>query len=633
MPPSVGTASIEQFRRDVASLTAADLGETLLVGSYLRAIEGLVEFAKHDPRSGPARPIEPDTAIGLLETLDSAGASPEVRAFAATLAGRALVLAEKRGESIVWFERALELSSGVGPGPDGYLDWLAPANLAARVQIEYIRAVYPMAKDPKEVLTRIGMSLPEPDSIDADRLGSAILILRSAVGAVPMDELGKSPPRSETSLPGPRVNVHAALPRRSIVEAQALVAAGDVVRGTAMLQDQQRDSEVYATEGLVLVDSRKATLRVARRMRLADQQYIPYQPLLSSTDMDELFLAWPLAGLDRHSPGMPLIPEHGIPPEFLSFGPDAALDHARWRGMFALHDDLAREAVAWGWARSESNRLRRRQIAAPSYFHLCWQLDEVEVDRIAALHEPGPSRLQPDPRGLYERVLAWIEAHPEQPVEALTLLLRGRALELDSAMRLQVIEGNARRVGLRRAAEIALDEGELLALRLPGQAISLLREARSWFRSVKDHVGAVLASTCCALCLARLDRRDPLKGEISTLGEEFEKMRRSSRALSSNLPAWNALLKTARQLDPPSLGALSPREWRPWLVRMLACLVKGEQASERLQRLAHWVASSKYGTHLADGSPLPAELDGWLAPVSRRGGVLDQSPGVSMALH
>jgi hypothetical protein len=143
-------------------------------------------------------------------------------------------------------------------------------------------------------------------------------------------------------------------------------------------------------------------------------------------------------------------------------------------------------------------------------------------------------------------------------------------------------------VGLRRAAEIALDEGELLALRLSGQAVSLLRQARTWFRSVNDHAGAVLASTCCALCLARLDKRDPLQGEISTLGEEFEKMRKSSASLSSNLPAWIALLTIARQLDPPSLSALSPRE---------------------------------YGTHLADGSPLPAELDGWLAPrvEARRG--------------
>ena len=63
----------------------------------------------------------------------------------------------------------------------------------------------------------------------------------------------------------------------------------------------------------------------------------------------------------------------------------------------------------------------------------------------------------------------------------------------------------AGRVGTRRLAALALDEGEMLALRLPREALPLLATARVAFQRAGDLIGAGQAAVLAGLAALRLD--------------------------------------------------------------------------------------------------------------------------------
>ncbi|MCZ7543147.1 MAG: hypothetical protein M5R40_06235 [Anaerolineae bacterium] len=313
--------------------------------------------------------------------------------------------------------------------------------------------------------------------------------------------------------------------------------------------------------------------------------------------------------------------------------PGSALDprawqHAIWRTRFALTPQRAAEAVRW----AIDNLLARwsPDDATPDFLGASLNLDLLEAARLAESAEPGVD-LRDQQRAAIDPA-AWWAAHQDQPAEALALWLRAEALQAVAA-------GNAPdaiardlvdRLGVRRCAEIARDEGELLALRLPYAAPVVLERALAWFDECGDATGAVIAGAALAMVHGRLGAAWALDAALDRVRGHYVRLRdnMSREDGGSALPDWPALVALASAPTAGALDALAPRGWRPWLARLVACLMrqqqyKGTLAAESLDTLRDWL-SSHYGmlVNVRAGPSvtdviierqlaLPAEFTGW----------------------
>ena len=149
-----------------------------------------------------------------------------------------------------------------------------------------------------------------------------------------------------------------------------------------------------------------------------------------------------------------------------------------------------------------------------------------------------------------------------------------------------------------------MDEGELLALRLPREAVPLLDVAASWFSEADDPAGALFARI--AGTLARQRSGMPVPAGISqSLSAMYEEM--ASRAVAP-MPTWADLIggsqpRLSRQLDNPAESAMGG-----WQARLAACLARGGAAASGMSLRAASPAQVETMLSIAPGS-VPAELD------------------------
>ena len=153
-------------------------------------------------------------------------------------------------------------------------------------------------------------------------------------------------------------------------------------------------------------------------------------------------------------------------------------------------------------------------------------------------------------------------ALPAEPVDEDQLRLRLRFLALAGGLRpgrdgLRLPLGALReRLGQRRIAEIALEEGELLALRLPVAARPLLNDAARWFLAAGDPVGRLIATTASLLAATHAGD-EPTGTELLRLGKVYQAVAGRIRVL----PRWEAL--------PTASGSTADDpDWHGWLLRL-----------------------------------------------------------------
>ena len=152
-----------------------------------------------------------------------------------------------------------------------------------------------------------------------------------------------------------------------------------------------------------------------------------------------------------------------------------------------------------------------------------------------------------------------------------------------------------RRVGVRRAAAIAMEEGELLALRLPTQALRLLSLSLTWYEDAHDVLGAWQLTILLALTRVRAGvPRDSIDLTALRVAHEPSSGRRGDRG-ASGLPPWS-WIESVPQL--PLADAPGLTEWAPWLHRVIA--------------LHHWITGGVRPEVLFSATELlPVELRDW----------------------
>jgi hypothetical protein len=589
-------------------------------------IYGIAPFLPPPPDNepGPApdpQPAQADNFSAWAERLDPHFVGPELSGFVHLLALRDAVLRRSWGELQAILTR-LEKYQPV-PNPksveDRWPDWLAPASLPDRVRLELLRlsrkpgglaflpgpplqiwglplAVSERAEglrfDPKYLAWQ-SEALQRVQLIDAERLLSRLLSLRLEYGVVPAAELEACRAGALSEVPRrAECNAHRSVPPLFITLAHGWLALGRGDQALAILDEGLARGQAQGLDDASYLGANRARLQVYRRLRMGGEGENLTTQMEDASGWDDVALAYAVRAVN----GSPNV--HKPPPgEFLSRSPRQV--HGWWCGHYALTREQARRGLEFAdQVLTFEPILEYRR--GNDYGALLLQLDWQEAVLLA--RRLGEPRRDAFPLPFDARSLALSSLHPD---EAARVLLRKEALTGN-----RITVQPSEQVGVRRLAELALEEGELLALRLPDRAAPLLERARRWFQDAGDLVGA--AQAAIREVIALVHQGDPKTGRsrLSDLQYLYSQIR-----LGEGIPALPPWPVSSRPADFERLASGNHPVWNGWLLRLLPCTLLSENAESKtpltrdLQRwFTNWL-NDRYNM-----LP-PAELD--LEPADR----------------
>ena len=530
-------------------------------------------------RPDPLEPAQP-----LLERIASVVVEVRhapARAIALTCIGR---LAARRQDADLAHKRFVDALRTLTDSADRdvlpCLQW--PANLDATswVTLEAMRGLSGL-EPVEETLERFSnVPLPRRE-IALNRLGSLRLRLMAAVH---VPEEPSLPPGTRVSGIGPgdvsvpETLAHEVIRPRAVSLALEHVEGGRPAEGLRLL-GELTSVATSARNTAVATAVERARIEAVTRMRLGEHGRLNRQIVAGSASL-------PLEERERMR-------------AFLPDGVTVVLDegtvttrweaHCVWRAKRAVGH---REQERLGEAGRRLLTLRDRD-GQGEWARASVALDLVECSELGAdvdLAAQGLTPVSPED---------WWSRHPALPEFALRLWIRSAALGVSPGGPTSIL---VRRVGVRRAAAIAMEEGELLALRLPTQALRLLALSLTWYEDAHDALGVWQVTTLLALTRVRAGvPRDGI--DLTALQAAHEPLvgTGADRGVRG-LPPWSWIEKVG-QLPLPDTAATS--EWAPWLHRVIALhhWVRGGVRPEVLFTTVEW---------------LPVELREW--PIDAIGG-------------
>ena len=588
---------VDQFAA-VADRLPSQLTEQLAAscGAALEALAEVAELRGDTSLISDRQPVE--RWLGYIE-----GRVPaDLPALSRMNLARGQALHGRFGAALELAVQAERSSADLPPSrPDRWADFDTPPMTCHRIRLELIRmaSALPVTADPiRAAPLDAWQRSAEQDlgTVDADRLVAAIVRRRLAAGIVPLEEVTRLAELEARAAAGGRrsphstLRCHLAVPPLEVTVADCWLALGQSDRAIELLNARRRRALAIGDAGAETA-AVIATLEIYRRMRIA-------QPVLAknssrSADAAQQAEAWALTALTE--------PRDAGAAEPVSEIPDDRL-HDWWRSRPVLADPDSDDA--------RLSRQRATQLASssPTRFEaISLGLDLAERDiaeatppawlpvSLAGLEQSGPGTAEQLVR-LTLRMLAL--GHPVFGADYPPLPPVGFAANW--ARPTDRWAG----VGHRRKAELAMDEGELLALRLPRQAASLLDAAASWFKEADDAVGVLFATI--AATLARQRSGTPVVPESGeAIAAAYEAMAR--RAVVP-VPAWTeliggSLLRSSRPPEKPAELALGG-----WLPRLAACLIVSGAETSGVTRGSADLGQVQTMLQTTLGS-IPAELD------------------------
>ena len=457
-----------------------------LTASTVAALDGWLESA--DLNADWAGIIG-QIAEALAVVLESVELPPDIEAYAWLLLGRFAWLAGKADPAQRWLARAeimLPADEALG---QRWADWRMPASLPDRIRLEILRLPSSTTGVTAEQYMRWQQAAEERlDTIDGERLVSRILQLRLRNGLVPVEELehlASLDKYNPNDLRLPECRVHRQTPPLVATLAQALTALGHADLAMDWLNDRTDQATRTGRDQATVRELERTKLKVIRRARMADRGLTLSSSLARSVDPTDAALAWRRIALTL-PPNAQDIPTPSV-------DSSVALRHAWWSSWAALASG------------SEYSQLLPLLISLPpadeieeDYYQYAWALDKREMAHLYELTSEDAVPLTLDIDEYADAGRFW-EEHPEDSERALRLLLRQAALA-----NTPFPDEWAADFGHRGVAQLALDEGELLALRLPEKADLLLQLAQDAFEQVGDLFGTVQAAALRAIGTTRV---------------------------------------------------------------------------------------------------------------------------------
>lgn len=531
-----------------------------LVGTVLAAASRAIDAA-----AMARRPTAAANWADAAEEVIGFGFGPQVSAVTAVLLARAFLLDGDTGKASKYFARALAFADAIGsegPVAEAAADGGVPPSPRDRVRLEAALAVPMTDENAAEWLWQAVAAVAERTQAnmiadaDSDRLAALLLTRQLDEQPVPVSDLervqqavGKMPPAPASIYSHRQVPVlRVALSRCWLAHAQVAPARAVLrSRGPVAMPDDERR----------LLDL--ARVEIARRQRL---------PRSDSAVRSKLRENLPLARAARLHEAAVLLGDPPPPRPVLAGTPENL--HTWWRVHASprqpadARDLAAALTVGPSWCPAG-----QQHIAA------ALRLDAVELSQMP--HGPSPDS---DRRIAELHPGSWYQQNPGRLEDAWRLALRGAALSTSPRDRLQGLGASGTpafadlpRIGPRRLAELALEEGELLALRLPGPGGCLLDAAAALFERTNDKVGRLIAYTAARLAA--------LQAGLQVSRADLEAVYRDARTVARNLPDWPDLLSRARRSSARVPQQRRTRSgWEGWLLR-LAWLVAEPGSSVR----------------------------------------------------
>jgi hypothetical protein len=518
--PEVGTAAIGAVHRLLEAGRAGDarqLLELLDLKSFRSVFQG---------RPGAGRDLRPADAD-----------RPLAWAFAAEarlLSDRDPPRARNR---IAAAERLAAAASGAG-----WLwpHWIPPEDLLARVRIERGLIDQELIAAPSDLMVLDAWedyAAGRLRSVDGERLASLCLRLRLRHRTVPPSAADRWESADQyASGRVPTSSAHDLVPPLFVSVAEAWLSSGRPERGLALLE--QRRSEANAARDDATVRYAEARIAgFARRLRLTDQRSLLVR-LTSPAEYRSVARAW-TGTLDDARRAWAVI--YGESP------PDARLDTERLAGWHAWWQCQLGEVpgpvlpVPWSPAIPDADRLALADIRTDlKEMRLLGRrdLEPVQEQLEAFLRSPGPAPWRP---------LA--PARSADPYRDPRLQLRLAAL--DQTRRYTP----PARAPVRLIAEMAFDEAELLALRLPAAAAWIYWVAAQAYARCRDHIGRLLALVAFRDALSRCS-----EAERRSLPRALSVDHAANQAVL--LDAWNMIAAGHPELA--AIMAGPPDEAGPW---------------------------------------------------------------------
>lgn len=575
---SAGVLGLEDLDRTLWEVcpTGPDLQEA---ASVIAAIEQITERLEGETGKEEQAAHLGDLAgrlIGPVQKLDLG-----LNAFLRTLAARLCLLQGRAGKAREHFSAALGIGQNLDSTRRDWLDWAPPANLYARINLEFVRGAWARLLPADEVLEKLVYVPPLAGDADTDRLASANQQLAGAVRVPEIDPLFLALVTQEVR---PVCRAHQEFLPLFAAEARAAGDAGRASEALEALGSQERMYEATAMELENVLEADRARMYLAFRMRLRPQDGPSPSSLLLSPSA-------PPEDQDLAARWLATLP----PSERAHFSFDTTM--RTWLRYRPLEEDL-RKILTEQAATLQVPHQNRPQ----SLDELRQWVEALEIGQLARENRLPVLLLKPPADMAWNWQDLLLRLTPTSFVAASLL----RAWSLLGTPKLP--DTLAHHLGIRRAAWIALDEGTLLSWRSPAAGERLLESSARWFEASQDVFGATLAWT--SLCLAYSRRPEghlqAMRSALARLRTNYELFREQNPAA---LASWDEVsaFPSQRDVDPHELG---PSLWLPWLLRIASCIAwfdDGYQADTHTGRLLA-ALGNLYGES-GGGVTLPPELE------------------------
>ncbi len=515
------------------------------------------------------------------------------------LEGRLSALRGDRDEARRAFDRLAEMPLAEETEPR-FTDWVPPVSTRHRVLLELLRFRLAGGSETGSLLRRCEEAALEANGgVDAARLLSLALQARLARGdlserRVRLAELFERQVGSyEAIAPAQR-----AAPPLFVSVAECRLALGRPRRALNLLLAREHEITSRRDDEAATRAAALATIRALRRQRLGERFALISS--LSLSEQAEVRAEAMAAGA--------LIA--GLPPPR---GRASAADHAAWRARCLLDPARGGEAIeairkAKPGSGEDPVRLHRALDRVEAAF--VWRRSTRRGRRDLAGARRDAERLSRGDAG---------ELALGEPLGEERLRLALRRMALIGSREDPGEPGPTRRP--RQLGQLALEEGELLALRLPERSEVLFDTAHRLLEASGDLPGAFAAALRGAIAAVHAGYTDRARAMEPTVRTAYERLAEADR----QLPSLGRLLRTRGLAENPETEA-----WEGWMRRLAAYLrwCEGARSERGTEALAEEPELALVPAVGAEGSEVASNISP-LGPLVK---ALSLVAGISIAI-
>jgi hypothetical protein len=474
-----------------------------------------------------------------------------------------------------------------------WLDWRAPDDLDDRIKLEHLRGIYSHSENPDTILEKIGVAPKSLNTIDADRLASAILTLNGYVGL--NTDLDINEEKIEASLSLTKkistdsqsfndvffVNAHRAFPPYFIVALETQAMRGElsatIKRAVSISQEAERNKN-YSIQ----LQTERLLARLAFHFRLRDERSVSFGEILTtSEELEDVKVRSMLDSLDGGILEQRYWRDLIIKADKRK---QAALLHFRYRSSpQLLNPKIIEKAKSNDKEKSQSQFTFIPELPlGANIFERLIVFDEVEYElrkeKKTSLPPSGFYKLTDLPQkdfALYTLISSINEEIPVKADRGFGVIEFGHIPSSENRPSKESIK----LTGTRRAAAIMLEEGTLLTIRNPQAALSVLRRASKLYKECKDTCGEFLTELTIAMHAIKINEQGHLKRALHDLEPIYNELIKSEPIL----PMWSdielCVHLAEKNSNPTKIFAdffdryTDDLSWRPILARLVYCLV------------------------------------------------------------